>query len=301
MRGLVIVNPNAGSFEAVSSLAGRLAEVGLTVRQTAQEGDARSAAKGAADEGFDTVIAAGGDGTVSEVVDGLVAGGGRARLGILPVGTGNDLARTLAIPLGAEAALDSLLAERERAIDLVRVDVDGQASTLAANVAAGGFSTLVDEELSAEAKKRWGTLAYIFTAARVLPDMAEHRTAIAWDDGETIATDAIAILVANGRSVAGGQVVAPTASVEDGLLDVIVIHPGSLLDLAGVAARLALGNLLASDAVELRRATALSVVSSPPMRFNVDGELLPPGNTTFRILPRALRVLVGADYAPSSA
>lgn len=300
MRGLVIINPNAGSFQAGGGLVGELANAGLEVRETGERGDAKRAAKGAADEGFDTVIAAGGDGTVSEVVDGLAAGGGRARLGVLPLGTGNDLARTLALPLDVDGALAELLAGRERVIDLIRVDVEGGPTTYAANVAAGGFSTLVDEELSADAKKRWGPLAYVFSAAKVLPDMGGFRTAIAWDDGDAAAVDAFSVLVANGRSVAGGQVVAPLACLEDGLLDVVVIRSGSLLDLAGVAARLALGNVLDSDAVEMRRARALCVISEPPMRFNADGELLPPGPTTFRVVPGALRVLVGEGYSPGS-
>lgn len=226
------------------------------------------------------------------------AGGARARLGILPLGTGNDLAWTLAIPLDAGAAVATLAEGNERTIDLIEVPGLRCGPTLAANVAAGGFSGRVGEESTAEAKDRWGTLAYVLGALmKVLPDLTGYRTTIAWDDGEAQEIDALAVLVANGRSVAGGRVVAPLASLEDGLLDVIVLRQGSLLDLAGVA-RLALGTFLESDAVDMRRARALHVESTPPMRFNVDGELLPEGPVTFRVVPHALRVIVGRDYCP---
>lgn len=301
MRGLVIVNSNAGSSSAMASTEQALTAAGFVLHETAGRGDALRAARSAADDGFDTVVAAGGDGTVTEVVDGLAAGGARARLGILPLGTGNDLARALAIPLDVDAAVATLAEGNERTIDLIEVRASGAAPTLAANVAAGGFSGRVGEELTAEAKDRWGTLAYVLGAMKVLPDLSGYRTTIAWDDGEAQEIDALAVLVANGRSVAGGRVVAPLASLEDGLLDVIVLRQGSLLDLAGVAARLALGTFLESDAVDMRRARALHVESTPPMRFNVDGELLPEGPVTFRVVPHALRVIVGRDYCPQVA
>jgi diacylglycerol kinase (ATP) len=299
MRGLVIVNPNAGSSAGIETAEQALIGAGFTLHATKARGDAFQAARSAADEGFDTVVAAGGDGTVTEVVDGLAAAGGRARLGILPLGTGNDLARALAIPLDLDPAIATLVEGNERTIDLVEVRPDGAPPTHAANVAAGGFSGRVDEEMTAEDKERWGTLAYVLGAMKALPDLAGYQTTIAWDDGDAQQIDALAVLVANGRSVAGGRVVAPLACLEDGLLDVIVLRSGSLLDLAGVAARLALGTFLESDAVEMRRARALRIDSTPPMRFNVDGELLPEGPVTFRVLPGALRVIVGRDYRAS--
>jgi diacylglycerol kinase (ATP) len=298
MRGIVILNPSAGSSDLLTSIEGRLVEAGFTLHETTGPGDALRTAQGAADRGFDLVVAAGGDGTITEVVGGLAASGSRACMGLLPLGTGNDLARTLAVPLDVTAALAVLLERRERAIDLIRAEVDGSAAGHAVNVAAGGFSGRVDEELTAEAKGRWGVLAYLFGAAKALPDLTGYNTTVTWDDHETEQVDALNIVVANGRSCAGGKMVAPLANPEDGLMDVVIVRSGSLVDLAGVAARLALGNYLDSDAVSLRRARSVSIFSDPPMLFNGDGELLPRGAVTFRVLPWALRVLVGPDYSP---
>jgi len=298
MRGLVVINPNAGSSDLLARIEGPLAEAGFEIHRTEGPGDAQRAATKAAQSGFDLVIAAGGDGTVTEVVEGIVAAGGTACLGLLPLGTGNDLARTLAVPLDVEGALAVLLEGRERAIDLIRVEVLGALPVHAVNVAAGGFSGRVDEELTSEAKARWGTLAYLFGAARALPDLTGYKTTVAWDDGDVEQVDALNVIIANCRSCAGGRMVAPLANPEDGLLDVVIIRQGSLLDVAGAAARFALGNYLESDTILFRRARSVSIRSDPPMLFNIDGELLPEGaSISFRVLRAALRVLVGPGYS----
>jgi diacylglycerol kinase (ATP) len=93
--------------------------------------------------------------------------------------------------------------------------------------------------------------------------------------------------------------VAPTANPEDGLLDVVIVKSGSLLDVAGAAARLVVGNYLDSDQVLHRQARRVSVRSRPGMWFNVDGELFTQQPVTFTVLPHILRVVVGADYTPA--
>src|SRR5690606_40733984 len=109
---------------------------------------------------------------------------------------------------------------------------------------------------------------------------------------------ALNVIIANARTAGGGTVVAPTANPEDGLLDVVVVHDGSLGDLAGVAARLLAGDYTESDIVSHRRAGRVTVTATPGMWFNVDGELMTNEPLSVRVMPSALRVLVGPDYTP---
>jgi diacylglycerol kinase (ATP) len=187
----------------------------------------------------------------------------------------------------------------ERTLDLFRAEMEGQVR-YGINVAAGGFSGQVDEKLTEEMKATWGPLAYVRGAMSVLPDLTGYDTAIAWDDGELERAEVLNIIVANGRTCAGGMAVAPQADPADGLLDVVVVRYGSLLDLAKVAAMLVTGDYLEHEGVTLRRARKLRVASRPGMWFNVDGELLGNAPISFEVLPQALRVAAPVA-APASS
>jgi len=295
-RSCAIINPNAGSARRIAEVRRRLEDLGFEVRLTVAPGDATELARERASAGSPVVAAAGGDGTVSEVARALIAVRSEARLAIIPLGTGNDLARTLAIPLEPDEAINTILAGRERAIDAIAVEPDDAERTYAVNVAAGGFSGQVDEVLSSELKARWGPLAYVWSAARVLPDLTGYNTKLSFDDGAAERIEALNVIVANARTCGGGFEVAPHADPEDGLLDIVVVRWGSALDLARVGVRLMRGDYMGGDDVVHRRARAVRVVSKPPMWFNVDGELVSRAAVTFRVVPRALRVLVGEGY-----
>ncbi|WP_437736927.1 diacylglycerol/lipid kinase family protein [Sorangium sp. So ce1335] len=301
MRTSIIVNPAAGNA-AQSARLRELVAARPDVRliQTEGPGHARELAGAAVEEGADIVVAAGGDGTINEVVQGLGPYRDRARLGLVPLGTGNDLARTLGVPFDpveAFALLDEGRVEAlTRAVDLVHVESAGQ-TRYCLNVAAGGFSGQVDEALTDEMKSAWGPLAYVRGAMKVLPDLTGYETTIAWDDQEFERVEALNVIVANGRTCAGGIKVASGASMEDGLLDVVIVRYASLLDLAAVAARLLTGDYLESDEVMHRRASRVRIAAKPGMWFNVDGELLSNAPISFSVEHRALRVLAGPGYA----
>jgi diacylglycerol kinase (ATP) len=301
MRVDVIINPGAGSANVGPTWQRHLSQGHeLRLRATVDPGSARTLARAAADDGADLVIAAGGDGTVTQVVDGLMSARRRVPLGVLPLGTGNDLARTLGIPLVPDEALEVLLENRLTQLDVMAVEVDGDLVTYGVNVAAGGFSGEVDEVMSPESKARWGPLAYVWSALKVAPDPPRYATRLVWDGTETETVDALNIVVANARTVAGGRVVAPRANPEDGMLDVVIVRFGSKLDLAGVAARLLGGDYMGSDLVSWRQARSVQISSEPAMPFNVDGELLDRATLRFRILPKALDVVVGPTYRPDA-
>jgi diacylglycerol kinase (ATP) len=300
MKTYIILNPNAGSAAQAEALREAIhADSTMTLWETERATQAGELAAAALREGAEMVVAAGGDGTINEVINGLASNFSQARLGILPLGTGNDLARTLALPTDAREALDLLAVGPVRTLDVMRVEtISGVKYGI--NVAAGGFTGQMNELMTDELKASWGPLAYLRGALSVLPNLTDYETFISWGDETEERIAAFNIIVANGRTAAGGIMVAPTANPEDGLLDVVIVQSGSLLDLAGVAARLLVGNYVDSDLVLHRQVQQVRVAARPGMWFNVDGELPTKDPVTFTVLPRALQVVVGTVYTPES-
>jgi diacylglycerol kinase (ATP) len=286
----IILNPSAGSVRDLDDVVARLGRLpNAEVRLTGRRGSATRFARAAIQKGRKLVIAAGGDGTLNEVVNGIGEKARGVRVGLIPLGTGNDFARTLGVPADLEAAIDLIAAGETRKVDLVRVTSDEVRYFV--NVSAGGFSGLVDEKLTPAMKKTWGPLAYLRSAAAALSELRAYRTTLAFDNSKSLTLDLYNVVVANGRYVAGGRMIAPEASIDDGLLDVVLIPKRSAPELALLAAQVAMGTHLSSDAIVFRRAAKLTVNSKPRMCFNVDGELVGSEPARFEILPRALRFI----------
>lgn len=299
MKSCFILNPIAGSFDGHDRLRERLEAIDdARVELTREEGHARRLARRAAEDGCRLVVAGGGDGTLHEVLDGLSDHLDTCVFGVLPLGTGNDFARALGMPLDPDRALDVLLeANRMRLLDLVEiVGADGRTS-LALNHVNGGYADLISAEIDAETKQRLGPWAYLKGATTPLGEMQQYETKIVWPDGSVEVVDAIDIILANGRTVAGGFSVAPDASLEDGVFETVIVHAGSLMNLAGIAARLAVGrDPEHSEQVTRRAATTIHLESDPPMVFSIDGERFCESGIDARVLPKALRAIVGPDY-----
>ena len=286
----IILNPSAGSIRDLDDVAARLARLpNAEIRVTTKPGSAARFARTAIKKGRETIVAAGGDGTLNEVINGIGENLGEARVGLLPLGTGNDFARSIEMPVDLEAAIEVIRAGETRAVDLVRVTSDEVRYFV--NVSAGGFSGLVNEKLTPEMKKTWGPLAYLRSAAAALPELRAYRTTLSVDNSESMTMELYNVVVANGRYVAGGTLIAPDAAIDDGLLDVILIPQRPATELALVIAQIALGTHLSSAAIIHRRAEKLTVNSKPGMWFNVDGELVGNEPATFEIAPRALRFI----------
>lgn len=289
---IIICNPGAGSVEDRPSIRAQLEQyAGAQIRFTEGEGDGVRFAREAVAQGCEIVIAAGGDGTLNEIVNGIAAAADRVRIGLVPLGTGNDFAKMLDLPKSTEECIEVLKAGKVRSIDMVRVTSD--AVRYFVNVSAGGFSGTVSEKLTPEIKQNWGPLAYLRSAAEALPELRAYRTEVTLDDATTIALDLYNVVIANGRFVAGGTQIAPEASIDDGLLDVILVPKNPAIDLALVAAQMAVGKHLQSDGVIFRCAAKVVVKSEPGMSFNVDGELIGNEPAVFEVMPRALQFLVG--------
>jgi diacylglycerol kinase (ATP) len=292
MKTCIILNPAAGAAKGIDAITKQLRRLpGAEIQTTSRAGDAVRFAKQRAKAGCDLMVAAGGDGTLNEVVNGIAANGDKVRLGLLPLGTGNDFARTLNLPSSVEDNIDILLSGETRPIDLV--SIKSRRTRYLINISAGGFSGLVDEKLTPEIKRTWGPLAYVRSAAAAFPELHAYRTTIEFDDGDPTSLDLINVIVANGRFVAGGLPVAPDADPSDGLLDIILIPKLPTPEIMLLAAAMLLGKHLSNKAVIFRRAKNILIRSKPGMWFNADGELVGNVPTTFHVMPRALNFVAG--------
>jgi diacylglycerol kinase (ATP) len=291
VKPYIIFNPNAGSVGDRETAVARLKELKpIALRITRRTGDAERWARKARASKARYIVVAGGDGTLNEVVNGVGTGAKSLRIGLMPLGTGNDFARTLGLPSSIDDNIDILRSGKARWIDIVRVK--SRRSRYFVNVSAGGFSGLVNEKMTPEIKRTWGPLAYVRGAAAALPKLHAYKTEILLDDSERLSFDLYNVVVANGRFVAGGLPIAPTADPADGKLEVVLVPQLGPAEIALLAAQIVLGKHLSSNATIFRQARKVAVRSRPGMWFNVDGELVGNAPTVFQIMPRALNFIV---------
>jgi diacylglycerol kinase (ATP) len=292
VKPYIIFNPRAGSVTNREKVLSQLAQLNpVALRITRKAGDAEKWARNAVGTKGDYIVVAGGDGTLNGVVNGLATDAKSVRIGIVPLGTGNDFARTLGLPFSIEQNIDILRSAKTKRIDLVRVKSKKRARYFV-NVSAGGFSGMVDEKMTPKIKRTWGPLAYIRGAAAALPKLHAYHTQILLDDDERLSADLYNVVIANGRFVAGGLPIAPAADPSDGFLEVVLIPKLCAPEIAVLAAEIVLGKHLSSKATVFRRAKKISVRSRPGMCFNVDGEFVGNAPAVFQILPRALNFVV---------
>ena len=301
-RARVICNPTSGggSYDP-DEIRDELESLEVEWVQTEGPDDAI----GAAEEWREgLLIVAGGDGTINDVVNGL----GRAdfpegvTLGILPAGTGNDLAATLCIPEDPGLAEDVIRQNRQRRLDVARVRSEGIGERFFINVATGGLGAEISDANDEELKKRWGKLSYLRASLEVAKDF-DVRDLTLYLDGEERRVKAVNIAVGNCRYTGGGWPATPKANPEDGLLDVVVIEALGVADLLELApAALSESDYLDSDGVLFVRAKEIRVETQPPgLEFTADGEIIGNEPARFSILPQALNVLVGPEYVPEPA
>jgi diacylglycerol kinase (ATP) len=299
LRARVICNPSSGGGD-YSPDEVREALDGFDTEwvTTEQAGDAREAAREWR-EGLLVVV--GGDGTVNEVVNGLGLAGfpQEVTLGLLPTGTGNDLAATLGIPEDHESAVETLREMRVRKLDAARVDSAGIGERYFLNVATGGMGAKISDVTDKETKSRWGKLAYFRASLEAAREFDVQEFALTLD-GEEWRVRAVNLAVANCRYTGGGWLAAPAANPEDGLLDVVVIEDVGLGEVLGLApAALARSDYLDKEGVFHARAKEIRVGSQPGgLQFTADGEVIGDEPASFSALPGSLNVVVGAEYVP---
>ncbi len=234
------------------------------------------------------VILAGGDGTMSAAAPALRDTG--LPLGILPLGTANDLARTLAIPTEAEGAAAVILAGYRRQLDLGCVN-----GHLFFNVASLGLSVTITQRLTRVMKRRWGRLAYPIAAAAVILQ-ARRFSATVSVDGRDIEVKSMQVAVGTGRYYGGGMVVSDAATIDDGLLDVYSLEPRARWRLLWMARAFRDGEHESLEEVRTMRCRLLEVRTRRRRHVSADGEIITRTPARFTLLPRAVTV-----FAPREA
>ncbi|MCX2918787.1 MULTISPECIES: lipid kinase YegS [Stenotrophomonas] len=296
----LILNGKATGNEDVREAVAALRERGvqLEVRVTWESGDAERYVAEAIAHGVDTIIAAGGDGTLSEVAETLAhreePADALPSLGLLPLGTANDFATAAEIPDEPLAALELIRHAPARPVDLLRIDADGRV-WWCANVASGGFGTEVTVETDEGLKKVLGGLAYLVTGVsrlgRIDPIQARVRApGFEWAGGF------IALGVGNGRQAGGGQVLCPEALIDDGVLDITVI-PELSGEVASTFAALVKGGKRGAleQVAERVQAPWVEIEAEAPLTLNLDGEPVQARHFRIDCVPGRVNLHVALD------
>lgn len=307
-RALVVLNPVAGQDDPrlVRRLLGgafAVRGVGFDLVETAGAGDAERFARDGAEKGYRAVVAVGGDGTIAEVIAGLA--GSTVPLGIVPQGTGNQLAANLGIPGDVERAVEVVTAGHTMPLDLGRVG--GDPGRYFALMAGAGWDGEVMAACTRELKDRWGFGAYLFAGLRrvVTPPSALFRITA---DGAEFEVRAATVIVANAGQLFSGIFpvevrIAPGASFHDGLLDVCIFAPRTLPDVAAVLWRVASRQYVGDERMIFLQARRVRIEADPPVMAQVDGDCTGETPLELYAVPGGVRVLVpeGRPTAPAPA
>lgn len=299
MKATLIFNPAAGQREVrgqLHAVVGYLVEQGweMTWAETSPTRDASALAREAIAQGAEVLIAAGGDGTINGVINGII--GHEVRLGIIPVGTANVWAQESGIT--NRPLLGPNLEEAGRVLvegTVLRVDVgvaNGRYFLLTAGV---GLDALVTENVDPALKKRTGALAYAWAALREGWHYRGARVELRLD-GQPQRTSAWLVTVSNARMYAN-VTLAAKASVTDGLLDVGIFRGRKWYTIVGHALRIALGRHQDADDIEFVQARHIEIHSKPRLPVHVDAEPIGYTPVTFTVLPGALQVIVPQERA----
>jgi YegS/Rv2252/BmrU family lipid kinase len=295
VRTFGIVNPVAG-HGAAKRVWRQISAVTRSWDCATSEGPGhtRELAQTAVQDGYERVIAVGGDGTVSEAASGLAHSS--AILGIVPAGTGNDIAHNLAIPRDALAAANLAGSAAPRCLDLCEVTTRDR-TAYCLNVAGFGFDAKVARRVNHMPKLLGGTLPYVAGVLHTLWQYSAPMMRISIDDRK-LERRVFLVAVGNCPTYGGGMRIVPAAQPDDGLLDVCVVNDLSRFEVLRILPRLYSGGHVSHPAVELFRCRSITADADGGVLCQADGELLGELPARFAVLPGALRCATG--QAPGS-
>ncbi|MBI5385750.1 MAG: diacylglycerol kinase family lipid kinase [Verrucomicrobia bacterium] len=295
MKPCIIFNPVARG-EKAQRFRAQVATFAAdcVLKPTTGPGAGRALAAEAVREGFDTIVAAGGDGTLNEVLNGLgdsPDGFTKARLGLLPLGTVNVFAKELALPMDVAGAWRIIRAGRDRPIDVAAADFTDfgkPARRYFIQMAGAGLDSRAIELVDWEQKKKFGMLAYIIASAKALRGPLPQ--IVVTNGHETFGGEFV--LVGNGRFYGGRWVLFPQADLADGILEATVFPKVNWPVVARCGLNVLTGQFPAAGQALHLRGARIDFASPHPVPFHVEGENVGHLPATFSILPTRLRVLV---------
>ncbi|WP_223068829.1 diacylglycerol kinase [Paenibacillus caui] len=289
-KARLIYNPSSGREEMrrlLPDILHRLDLAGIetSCHATTGEGDATREAAEAVYRGYDIIIAAGGDGTLNEVVNGMAGKEDLPPLGIFPLGTTNDFARAMGISRKWEDYCDLVIRDVTRPIDIGKAN-----GRYFINIAGGGSLTQLTYEVPSRLKTMIGQLAYYMKGIEKMVNLSPTELTITAEGYEPMHGEFMMFLIANSNSVGGFEKLAPEARIDDGLLDVIAIRRcnlGEFIRLVTLALR---GDHFNDSHVIYFKTKRMEVTSPSPVLLNLDGELGGRLPGVFEILPSHMRI-----------
>ena len=300
-RCLLIVNPAAkhgvtGSLiPAIRELADGLLEYEEHV--TTSPGDARAVSRDAA--GFDTIVAVGGDGTVHEVLNGLMSrqAEDRPALGLVPTGSGNDYRRTLGVSPDLSTSVRQLASGERRRLDVGRLRIDGgsqEESYFANSVGVGLDARVTAKAVELKSTTGWSGLPLYFRALMfvLFRQFHSHRVSLTFDDGPPVDSEMLLMALTNGPTYGGGFFITPDSIPDDGLLDICMIDAVSLPQALWRLPFVVAGRHRWMRPVRMSRHSRVRISSIAPIEGQVDGEVVLSRTYDIEVLPGALEVIV---------
>jgi diacylglycerol kinase (ATP) len=261
---------------------------------------AKNEARRAAKEGFDLIVAAGGDGTLNEVVNGIADLPRRPTMAIIPAGTTNDYARALRIPRDDPIAAAKLILKKNKKF---KIDIGQAGENYFMNIAAGGTLTELTYDVPSQMKSLFGYAAYFAKGAELLPRIKPVNVDVKYDDHE-YQGEASTIFLALTNSVGGFEQIVPDASLDDGNFTMIIVKKSSLIDMMTLMAKALQGKHIGDPGIIYAKAANVSITPLDPddrMMINLDGEYGGDAPMKFHDLKQHLEVIANLDEIPDDA
>ncbi|WP_251518446.1 MULTISPECIES: diacylglycerol kinase [Staphylococcus] len=270
-RVRIIYNPTSGKElfkRTLPDVLIRLEKAGFetSAYATEREGDATIEAQRCLEHNYDVLIAAGGDGTLNEVINGIAEHPERPSIGIIPMGTVNDFGRALHLPTDIMSAIDVIIEGHT-----TRVDIGKMNSRYFINLAAGGQLTQVSYETPSKLKSIVGPLAYYIKGFEMLPQMKAIDIRIEFDD-DVFQGEALLFLLGLTNSMGGFEKLVPDAKLDDGYFTLIIVEKANLAELGHIMSLASRGEHTKHPKVHYHKAQSINISSFDDMQLNVDGE-----------------------------